>query len=44
MFSWLIRPTSVEVKGISEEGIDILSISISKVFKGGGIVILGFLG
>ena len=35
-FSWLIRPTSVGVKGISGEGIDILSISISKVSKGGG--------
>ena len=36
MFSWLIRPTGVRVKGISREGIDILSISMSKVSKGGG--------
>ena len=41
MFSWLIRPTSVGVKGIRGESIDILSISISKVSKGGGIVFLG---
>ena len=38
MFSWLIRPTSVGVKGIRGESIDILSISISKVSKGRGIV------